>query len=313
MASDCRSPGDLASSPPWTVPHVLALAGARTSAAVIGSPFPRFAAPRGWSARRFTSGAAPPVMSRVPSAKTAVASQCDARVGLVSARAPDRVSDVRRGEHRARDRVEERLEAVVVGAIHHHQVDRRVTQPPCAAEPPEPCAPHDHVGKATPAVARHDAKPGVDRDEGQGERATPPSLDPSSARVPGNGGRRRSERVRAVEASSRRLPELPQHAEGGEGAEEVAGDVDLPPGAALARGARDEAVVVTPLAEREEGGLSILAARVDVVAAVRSDPVRERADGEGPVPEERGSPAPAAALRRASRRLERRRPRLGTG
>src|SRR5688572_20914726 len=78
---------------------------------------------------------------------------------------------------------------------------------------------------------------------------------------------------------------MPDEAEGGEHAQHVVREVDLPPAEALPGRRLVVVMVVVPaLAHGEEGDEEVVAAIVGGRVAARADEVRQRVDGEGAVP-----------------------------
>ena len=97
----------------------------------------------------------------------------------------------------------------------------------------------------------------------------------------------------------RDFAEIPDEAARGEGFERVIRDVNFPPEETLARGGHVVMMIVVPaLAESHEGEEPIVAAGVGSVVAARTEKMRERIDGEGVVPEERGAEAEAPEKKR---------------
>src|SRR5256885_2021136 len=88
--------------------------------------------------------------------------------------------------------------------------------------------------------------------------------------------------------------EVPDEAEPGEGFEGVVSDVDFPPEEALAGAGHVMVMIVVPaFAEGHESEEPVVAAGVRGLVTARTEKMRERIDGEGVMPEERGAEAEA--------------------
>ena len=87
---------------------------------------------------------------------------------------------------------------------------------------------------------------------------------------------------------------VPDEAEPGESFKGVIGDVDFPPEEALAGAGHVVVMIVVPaFAEGQKGEKPVVAAGVGGLKAARAEKMRERIDGEGVMPEERGAEAEA--------------------
>ena len=88
--------------------------------------------------------------------------------------------------------------------------------------------------------------------------------------------------------------EVPDEATPGEGFERVVGDVDFPPEEALTCASHIVMMIVVPaFTEGHESEEPVVAAGVGGLVAARAEKMRERVDGEGVMPEERGAEAEA--------------------